>query len=170
VVTLITGGCRSGKSARAITIACASPAPRKFFLATAQALDDEMRSRIAYHRRTRPAEFETIEEPINLVAAVDLLRSRADLLIIDCLTIWVANLLDKSTDEAIMAEADCLAAILREVKFSTILVTDEVGWGVVPENAVARRFRDLLGWTNQKIARAADEVLLMAAGYSLRLK
>jgi len=169
-VTLITGGCRSGKSARAIAIACASPAPRKFFLATAQPLDDEMRSRIAHHRRTRPAEFVTIEEPINLVDALNSIRDCADVLIIDCVTIWIANLLDKSNDEVVLTEVARLATVVREVKFSTIIVTDEVGWGIVPDNAVARRFRDLLGWANQKIAQAADEVLLMAAGYPLRLK
>jgi len=170
MLTLITGGCRSGKSTHAIAIASAAMAPRKFFIATAEALDDEMRARIAHHRRSRPAEFETIEEPQKLDAALASLHGRADVVVIDCLTLWISNLLPDHSDDAILAVADGLADILTQAPFSTIVVTDEVGWGVVPDNPIARRFRDLLGWTNQKIARAADEVLLMAAGYSLRLK
>jgi adenosylcobinamide kinase / adenosylcobinamide-phosphate guanylyltransferase len=170
MLTLITGGCRSGKSTHAIAIASAAMAPRKFFIATAEALDDEMRARIAHHRRSRPAEFETIEEPQKLDAALASLHGRADVVVIDCLTLWISNLLQEHSDEAILAAADELAEILIQAPFSAIAVTDEVGWGVVPDNPLARRFRDLLGWTNQKIARAADEVLLMAAGYSLRLK
>jgi adenosylcobinamide kinase / adenosylcobinamide-phosphate guanylyltransferase len=170
MLTLITGGCRSGKSTHAIAIASAAMAPRKFFIATAEALDDEMRARIAHHRRSRPAEFETIEEPQKLDAALASLHGRADVVVIDCLTLWISNLLPDHSDDAILAVADGLADILTQAPFSTIVVTDEVGWGVVPDNPISRRFRDLLGWTNQKIARAADEVLLMAAGYSLRLK
>src|SRR5215469_9853513 len=148
MLTLITGGCRSGKSTHAITIASAYPAPRKFFIATAEALDDEMRTRIAHHRRFRPAEFQTIEEPQKLDAALALLRGRADVVVIDCLTLWISNLLPEHSDEAILAAADGLADILIQAPFSTIAVTDEVGWGVVPDNPLARRFRDLLGWTN----------------------
>jgi adenosylcobinamide kinase/adenosylcobinamide-phosphate guanylyltransferase len=170
MLTLITGGCRSGKSTHAIMIASASAASRKFFIATAQALDDEMRQRIAYHRRSRPPEFETIEEPQKLGAALTSLHGRADVVVIDCLTLWISNLLQERSDEAIMEEADDLARIAARSPFSTIVVTDEVGWGIVPDNPVARRFRDLLGWTNQKIARASDEVHLMVAGYPLRVK
>ncbi len=170
MLTLITGGCRSGKSTHALAIASAAPAPRKFFIATAEALDDEMRARIAHHRRSRPAEFQTIEEPQKLGAALASLHGRADMVVVDCLTLWIANLLQEHSNDTILAEADALAGILIQAPFSTIVVTDEVGWGVVPDNPVARRFRDLLGWTNQKIARAADEVLLMAAGYPLRIK
>lgn len=160
MLTLISGGCRSGKSTHAIAIASAAAAPRKFFIATAEALDDEMRARIAHHRRFRPAEFQTIEEPQKLDTALASLHGRADVVVIDCLTLWISNLLQEHSDEAILAAADGLGDILIQAPFSTIIVTDEVGWGVVPDNPVARRFRDLLGWTNQKIARAADEVLL----------
>jgi adenosylcobinamide kinase/adenosylcobinamide-phosphate guanylyltransferase len=170
VLTLITGGCRSGKSAHAITIASASSAPRKFFIATAEVLDDEMRARIAHHRRSRPAEFETIEEPIEVAAVLESIRTRADMVVIDCLTLWISNLLQEHSDEAILAKVDRLASIVLQTRLSTIIVTDEVGWGIVPDNPVARRFRDLLGWANQRIACAADEVLLMAAGCPLRLK
>jgi adenosylcobinamide kinase / adenosylcobinamide-phosphate guanylyltransferase len=170
MLTLITGGCRSGKSTHAIAIASANPASRKFFIATAEALDDEMRARIAHHRRFRPPEFQTIEEPYRLSTALASLRGHADLVIVDCLTLWISNLLQQYGDDTILAEAGSLASLLIEVPFSTVVVTDEVGWGIVPDNPVARRFRDLLGWTNQTIARVADELLLMAAGYPLRLK
>lgn len=170
MLTLITGGCRSGKSTHAIAIASGSPARRKFFIATAEALDDEMRARIAHHRLFRPAEFQTIEEPRRLSATIGSLHGRVDILVVDCLTLWVSNLLHECSDEAILAEADALVRVLVQGPFSTIVVTDEVGWGIVPENPVARRFRDVLGWTNQKVAFAADEVLLMAAGYPLRFK
>jgi len=170
VLTLITGGCRSGKSAHAIAIAATAAASRKFFIATAEALDAEMQARIAHHRRSRPAEFATIEEPRKLASAIASLYDRADVVVIDCLTLWISNLLQEYNDDWILAEVDALARTVLGARFSTIVVTDEVGWGVVPDNPVARRFRDLLGWTNQKMARAADEVVLMASGYPLRLK
>jgi adenosylcobinamide kinase / adenosylcobinamide-phosphate guanylyltransferase len=170
MLTVITGGCRSGKSAQAITTASASQAPRKFFIATAEGLDDEMRARIAHHQRFRPAEFQTIEEPQKLAAALRSLHGRADVVVVDCVTLWISNLLTEYNDDTILAEVAAVASLLVQATFASIVVTDEVGWGIVPENPVARRFRDLLGWTNQKIARVADEVLLMAAGYALRLK
>src|SRR6266849_8110272 len=172
-LTLITGGARSGKSAHALALASAdATATRRFFIiATAEALDDEMRSRIAHHRAARPAEFETVEEPVGLCAALESLSGRADLVVIDCLTLWVSNLLGLGlSDDAILTDAGALADTLTHASFGSVVVTDEVGWGIVPEHAVARRFRDLLGWTNQKVARVADKVLLMAAGYPLRIK
>jgi adenosylcobinamide kinase/adenosylcobinamide-phosphate guanylyltransferase len=171
-VTVITGGARSGKSSHAIALACADPvAARRFFVATGEALDDEMRARIEHHRAARPAEFETIEEPLELRATLAALAGQADVVVIDCLTLWVANLMGSGLDDdAILAEAEALAAALAEAPFAPIVVTGEVGWGIVPEHPVARRFRDLLGWTNQKVARVAGAVILMAAGYPLRVK
>jgi adenosylcobinamide kinase/adenosylcobinamide-phosphate guanylyltransferase len=171
-LTLITGGSRSGKSAYAIMLATADRnATRRYFIATAEGLDDEMRARIAHHRATRPSTFITVEEPISLQAAIAPLIGRADVAVLDCLTLWVSNLIGKGLDDgAILAEADTLAAVLRQAPFPIIVVTDEVGWGIVPDHPTARRFRDLLGWTNQKVAQVADRVLLMAAGYPLRLK
>jgi adenosylcobinamide kinase / adenosylcobinamide-phosphate guanylyltransferase len=171
-LTLITGGSRSGKSTHAIALATAdASASRRYFIATAEALDDEMRARIAHHQATRPPEFATIETPIDLENAIAMLSSRADVAVLDCLTLWVSNLMGQDLDDgAILARADSLAGALRRAPFRMIVVTDEVGWGIVPDNPVARRFRDLLGWTNQKVAQVADDVLLMAAGYPLRLK
>jgi adenosylcobinamide kinase / adenosylcobinamide-phosphate guanylyltransferase len=171
MLTLITGGSRGGKSARAITLASAHPGTRKFFIATAEPLDDEMRRRVELHQRARPVDFHTVEEPRWLTAIVESLIGNADLIIIDCLTIWIANLMgDGLSDDAILAEATDLAALLGKLGFPAIVVTDEVGWGVVPEYPAGRRFRDLLGWSNQAMARAADEVWLMVAGCPLRLK
>ena len=171
-VTIITGGSRSGKSAQAITLAAATPeAARRYFVATAEGRDEEMRARIAHHRAARPRSFETIEEPLNVSVVLAALVGRADVVVVDCLTLWIANLMGNGmADDSILAEADALAEELARAPFISIVVTGEVGWGIVPENAVARRYSDLLGWTNQKIARIADTVLLMAAGCALRVK
>ena len=170
-VTLITGGARSGKSMQALKLAL--PYRRKFFVATGEALDDEMTARIQFHRTTRPPDFQTVEEPVNIVAALEKLGKSADLLVLDCLTLWVSNLMQRHSadDGPVLAEADKLAAALKDASFASIVVTDEVGSGIVPtDHAESRRFRDLLGWTNQKVATVADQVLLMVAGYPLRVK
>jgi len=170
-ITLITGGARSGKSTHALKLAI--PHRRKFFVATGEALDDEMAARIEQHRRSRPAEFHTVEEPVEIVEAIAKLDGKADLVIVDCLTLWISNLMMRrgTSDERILAEADKLAAALKRASFASIVVTDEVGAGIVPtDHAESRRFRDLLGWTNQKIAAAADDVFLMVAGYPMKAK
>ena len=170
-ITLITGGARSGKSMQALKLAL--PYQHKFFVATGQALDEEMAARIEFHRTTRPVDFQTAEEPIEITDELETLGGKADLVVVDCLTLWVSNLMlgGKRDDKTILAEADRLAAALKRASFASIVVTDEVGAGIVPTDyAESRRFRDLLGWTNQKIAAAADEVLLMVAGYPLKVK
>ena len=170
-VTLITGGARSGKSMQALKLAL--PYRRKFFVATGEALDDEMTARIEFHRTTRPPDFQTVEEPVQVVAAIEKLGKTADLVVLDCLTLWVSNLMHRhgTDDESILAEADKLAAALKDASFASIVVTDEVGSGIVPtDHAESRRFRDLLGWTNQKVAAAADQVIMMVAGYPVKVK
>jgi adenosyl cobinamide kinase/adenosyl cobinamide phosphate guanylyltransferase len=171
-VTLITGGVRSGKSACAMARASEGPArSRRFVIATGEALDDEMRERIARHRMTRPANFETVEEPVALASTLGALESRADIVVVDCLTLGVSNLRGRGLSEAaILGEADSLASALKSASFSAVIVSDEVGWGIVPANQLARRFRDLLGSTNQKVAAVADAVLLMVAGCQMRIK
>jgi adenosylcobinamide kinase/adenosylcobinamide-phosphate guanylyltransferase len=170
-VTLITGGARSGKSTHALALAQQAPGTKRFFIATAEALDDEMRERIARHRASRAVDFVTIEEPIALAGALAALAGRADVVVVDCLTLWVSNLLiaDRS-DADILAAARSLTAAMADAPFASFVVTDEVGAGIVPENAIARRFRDLLGWANQALAQSAERVLLMVAGYPLRVK
>ena len=170
-ITLITGGARSGKSMQALKLAF--PYQRKFFVATGEALDDEMTARIEFHRTTRPPDFQTVEEPVNVVGAIERLGKTADLVVIDCLTLWISNLMQRNgvDDGEVLGEADKLAAALTEAAFASIVVTDEVGSGIVPtDHAESRRFRDLLGWTNQKIASVADDVLLMVSGYPVKVK
>jgi adenosylcobinamide kinase / adenosylcobinamide-phosphate guanylyltransferase len=170
-VTLITGGARSGKSAHALALAEQAPGARRFFIATAEALDDEMRERIAHHRAARSTDFATIEESIAIAEALARLADRADVVVVDCLTLWVSNLLmARRSDEEILAAARGLASALASAPFACFVVTDEVGAGIVPDHAIARRFRDLLGWTNQAVARGAERVVLMVAGYPIRVK
>lgn len=169
--TLITGGARSGKSARALAMALEHPAGRRCFIATAEGLDDEMRARIARHRRDRGDQFETVEEPLEIARAFEASAGRATVVLLDCLTLWIANLMERGRpDEAILGSAAELAQTLASSACDTIVVTDEVGCGIVPEHPAARRFRDLLGWTNQAIAQVADRVILMVAGQPLVIK
>lgn len=172
-ITLITGGARSGKSAQALTLADSYRNQRRYFVATAEALDDEMAARITRHRLDRAADFTTIEEPVNLASAFAGLSSRADLVVLDCLTLWVSNLMRVhavESEQAYLDDADALAGAMLAAPFATIVITDEVGSAIVPDNPIARRFRDLLGWTNQIFAKAAGEVILMVAGCPLRVK
>jgi len=144
---------------------------RRYLIATGEGLDDEMRERIARHRASRPTDIHTIEEPLALAPALSALENCADVAVVDCLTLWISNLLGRGrSDSEILAEADSLVSVLASVEFSVVIVSDEVGWGIVPEHPIARRFRDLLGWTNQKVAAVAETVLLMVAGYPLRVK
>ncbi len=167
--TLITGGARSGKSSHAIALAAG--AARIHLLATGEALDDEMARRIAHHQATRPPQIATVEEPRDLARVLASLEGRSDCVVVECLTLWVSNLMGAGYDDArILGDGRVVAERARAASFDTIFVTDEVGSAIVPDNPVARRFRDLLGWINQEIARAADEVLLMVAGYPLRVK
>jgi adenosylcobinamide kinase/adenosylcobinamide-phosphate guanylyltransferase len=170
-VSLITGGARSGKSSHALALAQSFKGNRFYFVATGEARDVEMATRIAHHKATRPTHFVTIEEALDPTIALSALETRADGVILDCLTLWVSNLMGiGAQDESILASADRLAGALTRASFSSIVVTDEVGAGIVPDNPTARRFRDLLGWTNQKIAAVANDVILMVSGHPMRVK
>ena len=169
---LVLGGVRAGKSAFAVARARALGG-RVVFIATAEAGDDEMAARIARHRAERPPTWRTVEVPVALPSALTALEGEADVVIADCLNLWVANLLHKSQDSSdtgLLAEAAQLEAIATRPRFSLILVSNEVGWGVHPETEIGRRFRDALGLVNQAAARAADEVVLMVAGCPLTVK
>lgn len=169
---LVLGGVRAGKSALAVARARALGG-RVVFVATAEAGDEEMAARIARHRAERPPSWRTIEVPTALASALTTLEGDADVVIVDCLNLWVANLLHKRpelSDADLGAEAGQLEAAIRDARFSLILVSNEVGWGVHPETALGRRFRDALGLVNQAAARAADEVLLMVAGCAMVVK
>lgn len=160
---LIGGGVRSGKSRFALDRARREGA-KLAFIATAEARDDEMRERIERHRANRGSDFVTIEAPIELAAA---LRSvQGDAVVVDCLTLWLANILDRDVDAA---TADLLKAAATS-SACVIFVTNEVGCGIVPDNALAREFRDRAGILNQRVAEAASEVYWMIFGQSLRVK
>ena len=165
-IILITGGARSGKSVRAEARARAF-AGRPVYIATAEALDAEMADRIARHRARRGNEWLERETPLELVAALDETDGGGARLV-DCLTLWLSNLLHAGRDwtSATAALADALA----RQRSPVVLVTNEVGLGIVPDNALARRFRDAAGIMNQTIARAADEVEFVVAGLPVRIK
>ncbi|MBI4609071.1 MAG: bifunctional adenosylcobinamide kinase/adenosylcobinamide-phosphate guanylyltransferase [Candidatus Rokubacteria bacterium] len=167
---LILGGARSGKSRYALEMARALPGPTAF-VATAEALDAEMASRIQRHRAERPAAWLTVEEPLELEAQLRRLVGHARTAVVDCLTLWVANrLLQEPVDEPILAEAAALAKLICERQYHAIVVSNEVGLGVHPETAAGRRFRDILGLVNQTIAASVDQVVWMAAGLPVTLK
>ena len=165
-IILITGGARSGKSVRGEARARAFPG-RPVYIATAEALDAEMRERIARHRARRGNEWLEREAPLELVAAINATDGGGARLV-DCLTLWLTNLMLAEIDWE--KETSALAEALARQNSPVVLVTNEVGLGIVPDNALARRFRDAAGILNQMIARAADEVEFVVAGLPMRVK
>ena len=173
MLILVTGGSRSGKSSYALVLAGQRPAPRTY-VATAQAIDDEMRQRIAAHRRSRPAGWGLVEEPLLVPQALGAALPQVPTVVLDCVTIWMSNLLlaDELFDES-RAEAhaeELVRSAGNNPGTTVIAVTNEVGSGVVPETVLGRRFRDCAGRANEVIARGADEVYLMVSGIPLRIK
>lgn len=169
---LVLGGVRAGKSAYALRRAAAG-GPRVAVVATAEARDPEMARRIERHRRARPPSWLTVEEPLRLPEALARLEGAADTVLVDCLTLWVANLLGQAPepDEAALAgEAERVAAVAVRRPFELVVVSNEVGWGVHPATPLGRRFRDALGLVNQVVAGVADEVVLLLAGCPLWVK
>ena len=166
---LIVGGARSGKSRFAVDRF--SPDARIVFVATAEARDEDMVKRIARHRAERPSLWSTVEEPFDLVARLRELDGACDGILVDCLTLWVSNLLLRGDrDDAILEQAEALAGLIGRRRAGLTLVSNEVGEGVHPETAMGLRFRDLLGSVNQRIAAACDTVVLMVAGIPLTVK
>lgn len=175
-LTLVTGGIRSGKSRYALEAALAQPCAgpgRRAFVATAEALDPEMRLRIENHRRERGSDFVTIEEPLHLAQTLqELLQADFDTVLVDCLTLWLNNLLyhwesDLSRQKQ---EIDRLIETVSAKKNRLFFVTNETGWGTVPDNPLSRRYVDELGALNRRIAGIADEVIWMVCGIPQRIK
>ena len=165
----IVGGARSGKSRFAVESHRANP--QVTFVATAQAHDADMAARVARHRAERPAQWRTVEEPYELVSCVRALHPASDVVIVDCLTLWVSNLMLRGdADEWIVKQGEELASVLSARERDVTLVSNEVGEGVHPPTAAGRRFRDLLGLVNQRVAAAADRVVLMVAGLPVAVK
>lgn len=166
-ITLVLGGARSGKSAHAERLA-ADASPRRVYIATAQALDDEMAQRIAHHKSRRDSRWRTVEAPLGLSDAIAAEAAPDRVVLVDCLTLWLSNLLLAEHD--IEKEAHALIAALENAAGPVILVSNEVGLGIVPDNALARAFRDHAGRLNQRVAEAADKVVFLAAGLPMALK
>lgn len=164
-IVLVGGGSRSGKSKQALTLA-RSYGPRKGFLATAQAFDQEMSDRIERHQQERAGEFLTLEEPLDLAAVVRRIEPDLDVLVVDCLTLWLSNVMLAESDLDMPAQLDVMAASA----LPCILVTNEVGCGIVPDNALARAFRDRAGFLNQEAMERASEAYWCIFGAPLRLK
>jgi adenosylcobinamide kinase/adenosylcobinamide-phosphate guanylyltransferase len=165
-LTFILGGARSGKSTHAETLVTNYASPWAY-IATAQAYDDEMRERIALHRSRRGEGWVTVDAPLDLADAIEALSDHQPVLI-DCLTLWLTNHMLAEHD--IEAECRRLADVLSRPRGPWFVVSNEVGLGIVPDNALARRFRDAAGRLNQQVATAADSVLMMVAGLPIKVK
>lgn len=164
-VTLILGGARAGKSAYALVLAADAP---HTMIATAQALDDEMTARIALHRAERDDSWGLVEEPLDLASAVAEHGREGTTLLIDCLTLWLSNIMHAERDCTV--ETEHLVDALRAAPGQIVAVSNEVGMGLAPDNALGRAFRDEQGRLNQRIAALADTVVFVASGLPLTLK
>ncbi|AEG51328.1 Adenosylcobinamide-phosphate guanylyltransferase [Sphingobium chlorophenolicum L-1] len=165
---LVLGGCRSGKSRYAQEWCEAVSGGRLAYIATAQAFDTEMEERIARHRGERGSRWLTIDAPMDLPTALSEAAGQADAILIDCLTLWLTNLMLAVAD--IAAARAALAQAVAACPVPVALVANEVGLGIVPDNALARRFRDEAGWLNQQMAAQCEQVVFLAAGLPLNLK
>lgn len=165
-VTLVLGGARSGKSRHAEALA--TRYKQRVYLATAEIIDAEMRERVDLHRAQRGTGWQTLEVPLDLVGALRDADRPSGFILVECVTIWVNNLIYHGKDVA--AEVKLLSDALAKLKGRVVLVSNEVGLGIVPDNALARRFRDEAGRANQALAMAADEVIFVAAGLPMVLK
>ncbi|MXX81390.1 MAG: bifunctional adenosylcobinamide kinase/adenosylcobinamide-phosphate guanylyltransferase [Chloroflexi bacterium] len=170
-LTLILGGRRAGKSTYAQRLAHErAGAGRVLFVATAEALDDDMSARIQKHRKDRPAEWDTLETPLDIVGELAPVADRYEVVLLDCLTLWVTNLMLAESDFNVLEETSHLLDCYQAGDASWIVVSNEVGLGIVPSTPLGRAFADQLGRVNQQIAANADEVTFIAAGLPLQLK
>jgi adenosylcobinamide kinase / adenosylcobinamide-phosphate guanylyltransferase len=168
-IILITGGARSGKSRYAEQRAT-ELGPRRLYIATAEANDEEMRQRIEEHKRRRGNDWVTIEEPLQLAETLLAQRAQTDCALVDCLTLWISNLLLRYDVRYAQEQVNQFVERTRQLDFHLVLVTNEVGWGIVPDSPLGRQFRDLSGWANQRLAAAANQVVLVVAGIPMIVK
>ncbi|WP_022666027.1 bifunctional adenosylcobinamide kinase/adenosylcobinamide-phosphate guanylyltransferase [Desulfospira joergensenii] len=170
-ITLVIGGCRSGKSGFALDEANGIGGPEKIFLATSVPRDPEMDRRVAKHQAERGKDWQTVEEPVDIHEVIETRSEKADVILVDCLTLWTSNLMVQEEDESKIFEyTEKLVKALKKSQCPVFLVANEVGTGIVPDNALARQFRDLAGFVNQRIAGAADRVVLTVAGIGVQIK
>ncbi len=171
-IIFVSGGTRSGKSDFAQKIAESFNGIRTY-IATAIAFDDEMKKRIELHKSKRSKDIwhNLVEEPYNLPEVLISLKNTTDVVLVDCITIWLSNLLLKNEDKSFLEkQIDLLVESLKKINYNIVLVSNEVGMGIVPENKLARLFRDISGIANQKISIISDEFYIIFSGYPLRLK
>jgi len=169
-ILFITGGARSGKSRLAESLAEGFGTPL-CYIATGQALDTEMEERISAHRTRRGGNWHTVEEPLRLAETIRNVDGSFQAILVDCITLWLTNLLLTNEDtDKVIAKVGALVEVMPKGKTPLILVSNEVGMGIVPENALARKFRDLAGKANQMLASAADEAYVTFNGIPIRLK
>jgi adenosylcobinamide kinase/adenosylcobinamide-phosphate guanylyltransferase len=170
-IVFVIGGCRSGKSTYALQTAEKVPGERKIFIATCVPQDNEMVQRVAKHQTVRSRIWTTVEEPLKLPETILQNSHKADVILIDCLTLWVNNLLMENDDEnKIKKNTAQLINTLENATCPIVLVSNEVGTGIVPDNRLARRFRDITGWVNQAVAKCANKVVWMVAGIPVSIK
>jgi adenosylcobinamide kinase/adenosylcobinamide-phosphate guanylyltransferase len=171
---LITGGARAGKSSYAQKLA-ADVGGRVLFVATAEAKDEDMRLRIEKHKKSRPLNWDTLESPSEVGRAIDAKAGEYPVIVIDCITMLVSNIMlaagdDASAESEVLTEINSLIKVMQSKTFAFILVSNEVGLGIVPDNEMSRTYRDLLGRANQLLAQYADEVYLLVAGIPVKIK
>ncbi|MDX9715460.1 MAG: bifunctional adenosylcobinamide kinase/adenosylcobinamide-phosphate guanylyltransferase [Dissulfurispiraceae bacterium] len=168
-IMLYIGGVRSGKSSAALAAASALPG-KKAYIATAEAFDDEMSERIKKHREERGPDWESFEAPLDIAGILKRLDREYNVIVIDCLTLWLSNLI--MSGKVVAAETEQFIKSLKDarVKTAVFIVTNEVGQGIVPDNPLARQFRDQAGFLNQKTAAVSDEVFLVTAGIPVKIK
>jgi len=167
----VVGGCRSGKSSFALDQANRGKGKNRYFIATSAPSDSEMEKRVELHRHERGEGWNTIEEPVRIHEKIDQCSQKGSVIIVDCLTLWVSNLMFHSYDHAQSERAiKDLENSLEKCDCPVFLVSNEVGCGIVPENKIARQFRDFAGLVNQRIAQFADKVVMMVAGIEVQIK
>lgn len=167
---LVIGGCRSGKSSHALELA-EKISGKRIFLATCIPYDDEMKERVSHHQQGRSRDWITIEAPVKLSESIMEHAATSSVVLVDCLTLWINNLMMKNIHrEEMVLEAQQLTRSIQDAPCTVILVSNEVGSGIVPENPLARAFRDSAGLVNQKVAAVANKVIWMVAGIPVVIK
>jgi adenosylcobinamide kinase/adenosylcobinamide-phosphate guanylyltransferase len=165
---LVTGGIKSGKSRFALRLARELETGEKVFIATARSIDKEMEDKIEKHKKERGSEFKTIEESIHL--GTILKKINPSTTVIDCLTLWLSTLFFEASEAEKLSEVESLIGALREFRGNAIIVTNEVGWGIIPSDEVSRKYQSELGSINQRVAKVCDEVYVMISGIPLKIK